>query len=53
MGCRVGASNMYQDNMSSMLLEKNGEAYILNRTRHINVRYLFVKDTFNLGDVVI
>ena len=50
---RVGASNMYQDNMSTMLDEKNGKVLNKNRTMHINVRYLFVKDRVNAGDVVI
>jgi hypothetical protein len=35
---------IYQDNMSAMLLEKNGRASSGKRTRHINIRYFFVAD---------
>jgi hypothetical protein len=33
-----------RDNLSSMLLEKNGRGSSSKRTRHINVRYFFVTD---------
>lgn len=35
---------LYQDNLSSILLEKNGRASSSKRTRHINVRYFFIAD---------
>jgi hypothetical protein len=35
---------LYQDNMSSILLEKNGRRSSTKRTRHINIRYFFVAD---------
>ena len=35
---------LYQDNMSSILLEKNGHSSSSKRTRHMNIRYFFVKD---------
>jgi hypothetical protein len=35
---------LYQDNMSTMLLAKNGRASVGKRSRHINIRYFFVKD---------
>ena len=44
---------MYQDNMSAMLLEKNGKKYSTKNTKHINVRYYFIKDWVETGDVVI
>ena len=34
---------LYQDNMSPMLLEKNGKKYITKNTKHINVCYYFIK----------
>lgn len=37
-------TTMYQDNTSAMLLEKNGTESSSKRTRHINVRYYFIKD---------
>jgi len=40
-----------QDNQSAMLLENNGLASSGKRTRHINVRYFFVKDQIESGDM--
>jgi len=37
-------TEVYQDNMSSIQLEKNGKASSGQRTRHINIRYFFVTD---------
>lgn len=44
-------SVIYQDNQSAMLLEKNGRASSGKRTRHINIRYFFVKDRIDSGEV--
>ena len=35
---------LYQDNLSAVQLEKNGRASSSKRTKHINVRYFYVKD---------
>ena len=35
---------LHQDNKSAMLLEKNGRASSSRRTRHIDLRYYFVKE---------
>jgi hypothetical protein len=35
---------LFQDNKSSILLEKNGKALRSKRTKHINIRYLFITD---------
>ena len=35
---------VYQDNMGSMLLEKNGRSSSSKWTRHMNIRFFFVKD---------
>ena len=43
-GVKVGDTVVYQDNMSSILLEKNGRSSSSKRTRHMNIRYFFVKD---------
>jgi hypothetical protein len=43
-GVKVNDSILYQDNTSSILLEKNGRQSCTKRTRHINIRYFFVKD---------
>lgn len=50
-GLEVVESILYQDNMSSMLLEKNGRRSSTKRTRHINIRYFFVKDRVDSGEV--
>jgi hypothetical protein len=43
----------YQDNMSAMLLEKNGKASSSKRTKHINIRYFFVTDRINKGELTV
>lgn len=43
-GIDVTDTILYQDNMSSILLEKNGRSSSTKRTRHMNIRYFFVKD---------
>lgn len=43
-GYGVTESVVDQDNQSAILLEKNGRASSSKRTRHINIRYLFVTD---------
>ena len=35
---------VYQDNKSAILLEKHGKASSSKRTKHINIRYFFIKD---------
>ena len=37
-------TTIYQDNTSAMLLERNGMESSSKRTRHINVRFYFIKD---------
>jgi len=44
-------SKVYQDNMSSIQLEKNGKASSGQRTRHINIRYFFVTDRVTKKEV--
>ena len=40
---------IYQDNQSAILLEKNGMESAGKRSRHINVRYFFIKDCIERG----
>ena len=42
---------MYQDNKSTILLEKNGRRSSGKRTRHINIRYYFIHDRVKAGEV--
>jgi hypothetical protein len=37
-------TTIYQDNTSAILLEKNGMESSSKRTRHINIRYYYIKD---------
>jgi hypothetical protein len=43
-GVVVNETVLYQDNMSSILLEKNGRSSSSKRTRHMNIRFFFIKD---------
>jgi hypothetical protein len=43
-GVTIDESILYQDNTSSILLEKNGRGLSTKRTRHMNIRYFFIKD---------
>jgi hypothetical protein len=49
-GFQVRRNIILQDNMSSILLEKNGRASSGKRMRHINIRYYFVADRSNKGE---
>jgi hypothetical protein len=50
-GYNVRDNVVFQDNQSSILLEKNGKASSSKRTKHINVRYFFITDRISKGDV--
>ncbi len=43
-GFVVSNNILYQDNMSAMLLEMNGQASSSKRTRHIEIWYYYVAD---------
>ena len=50
-GYRVSDNVIFQDNRSTMLLERNGKASSSKRTKHINVRYFFITDRISKGEV--
>jgi hypothetical protein len=50
-GYGVDASILKQDNLSAILLEKNGRASSSKRTKHINVLYFFIRDRINSGEI--
>ena len=52
-GYDTGPSVMHQDNQSAILLEENGMESSSKRTRHINIRYFFVKDRVDSGEIKI
>jgi hypothetical protein len=43
-GYDVKDNVLFQNNKSSILLEKNGKALSSKRTKHINIRYFFITD---------
>jgi hypothetical protein len=48
-----GNTTLYQDNKSAILLEKNGKSSSSKKTKHMNIRYFFIKDRVESGDVKI
>jgi hypothetical protein len=50
-GHEVVDNVLYQDNKSTILLANNGRASSGKRTRHINIRYFFVKDRVQNGEL--
>ena len=50
-GYPINDNIVYQDNKSSMLLEKNGKASSSKRTKHISIRYFFITDRIEKGEV--
>jgi hypothetical protein len=50
-GHEVSDNVIFQDNKSTMLLERNGKASSSKRTKHINVRYFFITDRISKGEV--
>ena len=50
-GYKYEKSMVYQDNKSAILLEKNGKMSSSKQTKHINIRYYFIQDRWNKGEV--
>ena len=50
-GYNIETPTVYQDNRSVMLLEENGILSSSKRTKHINVRYYFIKDCINRNEI--
>lgn len=53
LGYATKASTLYQDNQSTMLLEKNGKFSSSKRTKRINVRYFFIKDQIDREEICV
>ena len=51
LGYKVERNEIYRDNRTCMLLEKNGTISSSQRTRHINIRYILMKDRIDKGEV--
>jgi hypothetical protein len=52
-GYRVEALILKQDNLSAILPENNGRASSSKITKHINVRYFFIRDRINSGEITV
>ncbi len=52
-GYEMHPSFLYQDNISAILLEKNGKASSSKRTKHIKVRYFYIKDKIDRGEIMV
>jgi hypothetical protein len=52
-GYKVKDTIVNQDNMSAILLENNGKASSGKRTKHIHLRYFYVKDKVDQGNLKI
>jgi hypothetical protein len=50
-GYNVTDNIVFQDNKSSILLERNGKMSSSKCTKHINVRYFFITDRISKGEV--
>ena len=50
-GYNINDCMINQDNKSAILLEQNGQASSCKWTRHINIRYYFVTDHANCGEI--
>ena len=50
-GYRISDNVLFQDNTSSILLEKNGKSSSIKRTKHMNIRYFFITNRVIQGDV--
>ena len=51
-GYSMGPAKIYQDNMSTIAMIKNGKS-TSNRTRHIAIRFFFVADRVNSKEIEI
>eukprot|EP00957_Ditylum_brightwellii_P152421 11603376-Ditylum_brightwellii.AAC.1 len=50
-GFKVSDNIVYQDNESAIRLKKNRKGSSSKRTRHINIRYFFVTDLIEAGNL--
>ena len=50
-GYNIDEYMIFQDNMSSLSLEKNGRVSSLKRTKHIKAKYFLIKDYYNSGEI--
>jgi hypothetical protein len=52
-GFKITSTIVYRDNTSAMKLEENGRASASKRTRHFNIKYFYITDLIEKGEVKI
>ena len=50
-GYKIKDNRLYQDNQSTILMLKNGRNSCTGNSRHIDIRYFFVKDRIDKGEL--
>ena len=50
-GYNIDEYIIFQDNMSSLSLEKNGRVWSLGQTKHIKAKYFPIKDYYDSGEI--
>ena len=50
-GLKIRRNYYYQDNESAMRLERNGIQSAGKKSRHIDIRFFFIKDRIKKGDI--
>jgi hypothetical protein len=48
---KISCNILFQDNRSAILLHRNGTNSSTRNTRHINIRYFFLKDGIKSGEI--
>ena len=50
-GYKIRETKVFQDNISAILLAKHGKESSGRRIRHLDVRYIFIKDQIDSGEI--
>ena len=50
-GYKLKSNLIHQDNQSAMKMEVNGRTSCTGNSRHVNIRYFFIKDRVDKGEV--
>jgi hypothetical protein len=50
-GYDIDESIIFQDNMSALLMEKNGQISVSKQLKHIKVKYFLIKDYYDAGEI--
>jgi hypothetical protein len=50
-GYDIDECTIFQDNMSALLLEKNGQVSSSKQSKHIKAKYFLIRDDYDAGEV--